>query len=212
MREPTSGTVTADESELVVRMQDAHEFVLAPGQFLSIATRGESVVGSLYAFAAEDQSEWLSVGNTRILLGTLRPRPGHRLFSNRRRALLVWVEDSAGGHDLLLPPCAQSGASAPTQLPALERLDEAFARIGADCAHAPDPLNLFLDTRVGADGCITIRPSSAGPGKHVVLRATTGLRCVVLVWSLTQAPAGTGGALAVGITNHRPTFRPAAGR
>jgi uncharacterized protein YcgI (DUF1989 family) len=169
------------------------------------------MVGSLYAFAAEDQSEWLSVANTRILLGTLHPCHGQRLFSNRRRALSVWVEDSGGRHDLLLPPCVRQTAAAHTHIPALERLDEVFARIGADRAHAPDPLNLFLDTRIDADGRIAMHPSNAGSGEHVVLRATTDLRCVILAWSLTEAPPGVDGALAVAITNQRPIPRPPAG-
>ncbi|MDX1489562.1 MAG: urea carboxylase-associated family protein [Acidiferrobacterales bacterium] len=207
-------STSSQERELEVRVPvgDAVTFALAPGQFLNIASNGEPVVGSLFAFVSEDRSEWLSVGNTRILLGTLCPYPGQRLFSNRRRALLVWVQDSSSGHDLLLPPCAQPAGTTHSPIPALAKLDEGFARIGADRAHMPDPLNLFLDTRIDADGRIAIHPSSAGPGEHVVLRATTGLFCVILAWSLAEASLDAGAALAVSITNERPTHELAGGR
>jgi uncharacterized protein YcgI (DUF1989 family) len=195
------------EVQMRVPVGDNATFALAPGQFLNIATNGESVVGSLFAFATEDRTEWLSVGNTRILLGTLRPRAGQRLFSNRRRALLVWIENSGGGHDLVLPLCAV----AQVEIPALERLDETFARIGADCTHAPDPLNLFLNTRIDTDGRITISPSSGGGGGYVVLRATTALDCVILAWSMTETRPNGGGALTLAITNRWSAPRPATG-
>lgn len=187
--------------EVRVPVGDTATVALAPGQFLNIATSGGPAIGSLFAFAMEDRTEWLSVGNTRILLGTLRPRPGQRLFSNRRRALLVWVEDSGRGHDLLLPPCAQPAATTHSPIPALAKLDKAFARIGADRAPMSDPLNFFLDTRIDADGRIAIHSPSAGPGEHVVLRATTGLLCVILAWSLAEASPDAGGALTFAITN-----------
>jgi uncharacterized protein YcgI (DUF1989 family) len=195
------------ELEVRVPVGDTATFALAPGQFVNIATNGELAVGSLFAFASDDRSEWLSVGNTRILLGTLGPRPGKRLFSNRRRALLVWIEDSGGGHDLLLP----LGATARVEIPALERLGKAFAHLGVDHTHVPDPLNLFLDARIDTDGHIKIHPSSGRSNDYVVLRATTAIDCAILAWSLTEAPAGAGGALAVDITNQRPMPGPAAG-
>jgi len=193
-------TAPAPESRFQLDIGEAHDFSVKAGQFLGLTLVGKPVIASLYAFAEGDPTEWLSVGNTRILLGTLRPRTGHRLFSNRRRTLLVWVNDSSGGPDVLLPPCTQSGALARTHLVALERLDQAFIRIGADCAHAPDPLNLFLDTRIDADGRIVVHPPS--PEAHAVLRGTTGLRCVILAWSLNESHASADPALAVAITNH----------
>ena len=211
MTERRSVAAGGCEREFVVRMDEARAFMLAPGQFARIATNGESLAASLYAFAADAQGEWLSVGNTRILLGRLQPRPGDRLYSNRRRALLVWVEDSGGGHDLLLPPGVHPGAAVDARVPVLDRLDDAFARMGADWAHVPDPLNLFLATRVNADGRIEVCPPAAPGPEHVVLRATTGLRCVVLVWSLTERCPETSGALRLVLTNDPPTPAPAAG-
>lgn len=211
MLELKSTSSQGREVQARVPVGDTATFTLTPGQFLSIATDGGPVVGSLFAFASDDRSEWLSVGNTRILLGTLCPRPGQRLFSNRRRALLVWLEDSGGGHDLLLPPCAQPAATTYSRVPALARLGEAFAHMGADRAHMSDPLNLFLDTRVDMDGRIKIRPSNGRPGGHVVLRATTALDCLILAWSTAERRPGADEALVLAITNYWPSPRLAAG-
>lgn len=199
MLELKAPTTPPPETRFQLGIGEAHGFSLQAGQFLGITVVSEPVIASLYAFVEDDPTEWLSVGNTRILLGTLRPRVGHRLFSNRRRTLLVWVDDSGRGHDLLLPPCAHSAGTAHTRLPALDRLDETLTRIGGDPTYMPDPLNLFLDTRIDADGQIAVHPPS--PGTHAALRATTSLRCVILVWSLAEAHASDERALAVAITN-----------
>lgn len=201
MLELKAPTTPALETQFQLGIGEAHDFSLKAGQFLSITVASEPVVASLYAFAQGDPTEWLSVGNTRILLGTLRLRTGHRLFSNRRRTLLVWVHDSGRGHDLLLPPCVLLGATAHTRSPALELLDDTLTRIGGDPTYKPDPLNLFLDTRIDAAGRIVVQPPEAGT--HAVLRATTGLRCAILTWSLSESHASADPALAVAVTNRR---------
>jgi uncharacterized protein YcgI (DUF1989 family) len=192
-------TTPAPETQFQLDIGEAHDFSVKVGQFVGIKVVSEPVVASLYAFAKGDPTEWLSVCNTRILLGTLHLRTGHRLFSNRRRTLLVWVHDSGRGHDLLLPPCVLLGATAHTRSPALERLDDTLTRIGGDPTYKPDPLNLFLDTRIDAAGRIVVHSPEAGA--HAALRATTDLGCVILAWSLTEARASADPALAVTIAN-----------
>ncbi len=164
------------ETESSICAGEACDFAISPGQFVSIAIDAEPLMGSLFAFASEDQTESLSVGNTRILLGTLRPRPGDRLFSNRRRTLFVWVDDSSGVHDLLMPvgACARDNDSA--------ELNDVLRQVGADPAHPPDPLNLFMNVEVGADGRIRLGQPAAKAGDRVVLCATTYLSCVLLAW------------------------------
>lgn len=190
------------ELEVRVPAGDTATVELTAGQFLNIATEGGPVVGSLFAFASDDRSEWLSMGNTRILLGRLRPRPGDRLYSNRRRTFFVWAADSGGGHDLLMPPCATDST---VHVPALERLGCALARIEVDHTCTPDPLNLFLESQVQADGRIHLRPSADRPGYYVMLRATAALHCAILAWSMADARPDAGAALAVRITNERTT-------
>lgn len=180
MLEVTVPTTPGPESQLELSVGEVRGFTVKAGQFLGVTVVGKPLVASVYAFADSDPLEWLSVGNTRILLGRLRPRLGDRLFSNRRRALFVWVEDSSGTHDLLMPAGAVfTEKSAANPLP---QLADALGQVGADAIRVPDPLNLFLDTRVDANGRIRILPPAIDPGDHILLRATAALRCVVLVW------------------------------
>lgn len=207
MLELMAPTAPAPESRLELGAGEVQDFTVRAGQFLGITVVSEPVIASLYVFAESDPTEWLSVGNTRILLGTLHLRTGHRLFSNRRRALLVWVDGSGGRHDLLLPPCTQLAENAHTRLPVLDRLDQAFTQIGANYVHVPDPLNLFLDTRIDANGRIVMHPPNTSD--HALLRATTDLRCVILPWSVAEKHASADRALAIAITNRWPAAVPA---
>lgn len=175
------------EMESSICAGEACEFAMSAGQFVSVVIGAEPLVGSLFAFASEDQTESLSVGNTRILLGTLRPRPGDRLFSNRRRALFVWVDDASGVHDLLMPvaACARDNAAGtePTMAVCSGKLNDALQRVGADPAHPPDPLNLFMNVEVGPEGRIRTSQPVAKAGDRVVLRATSCLYSVLLAWA-----------------------------
>ena len=173
-------TAPAPESQVELSAGEARVFNVKAGQFVDFAVVSKPLVASVYAFADGDPMEWLSVGNTRILLGRLRPRLGDRLFSNRRRALFVWVEDSSGAHDLLLPARVMSaGKSVAGPAP---QLADVLRQAGADATCAPDPLNLFLDTRVDAHGRIHVLPPAINPSDHLLLRATAALRCVILIW------------------------------
>lgn len=207
MLELKAPTPRGRETTLSVCADEACDFAVAAGQFVSIVIDAEPLVGSLFAFASEDQTEALSVGNTRILLGTLRPRPGDRLFSNRRRPLFVWVDDSSAVHDLLMPvaACARDNAAStePTIAARSAKLDDALQRVGADLAHPPDPLNLFMNVQAGPDGRIRICEPVAKAGDRVVLRATTWLSCVLLVWAQRgpQRQRGAHGVIRVAVRN-----------
>lgn len=157
---------------------------------MCIAGGDTRTVGSLFAFARDDPSESLSMGNTRILLGTLVLGRGARLFSNRRRALLVWVQDAGAAHDLLLPV---------GDAPALAGACKALTAVGVQACRLPDPLNLFLGTRVGEDGRIALLPSTR-LASHVILRATMALYAAVVAWSGPGA-AGGAGALSISVRN-----------
>jgi uncharacterized protein YcgI (DUF1989 family) len=185
----------APESQLELDAGEVRGFIVKAGQFLGVTVAGEPLAASLYAFAEGDPTEWLSVGNTRILLGRLRPRPGDRLFSNRRRALFVWVEDSSGLHDLLLPAGAVCARG--LGVGRLRRLTDALHQAGADRACAPDPLNLFLGTHVDANGRIQVLPPATNPGDQLLLRATVASRCVLLAWQQRETGSPTSGARAL---------------
>jgi uncharacterized protein len=65
-----------------------------------------------------------------------------------------------------------------------ENLRVALAGTGIDVHVVPQPVNLFMDIPVTADGELSWRESPAGPGESVTLRAE--LDCVVVVSACPQ--------------------------
>ncbi|MGI9521716.1 MAG: urea carboxylase-associated family protein, partial [Hyphomicrobiaceae bacterium] len=76
------------------------------GQSLKITnTHGHQVV-DFWAFSAEDLSEFLSMEHLRATLTSIFPKVGDDLVTNRRRAILRFVEDTSPGiHDTIMAAC-----------------------------------------------------------------------------------------------------------
>ena len=158
---------------------------LAAGQRLRVVnTHGQQVV-DIWAFVADDLAEFMSMEHTRPHLGSLYPRVGDVLRSNRRRALLTLLEDTSGGrHDTLIAACdryryAMLGCTEP-HANCTDNLHAALAELGLRAAHTPCPLNLFMNIPVDDGGGFTFEAPRCTPGGAVTLVAEVDL---VLVFS-----------------------------
>jgi uncharacterized protein len=145
------------------------------GQMLAIEAPEGGQVAALFAWTATDRAEWLSPHHTRVFGGTFRLRMGTRLVTNRRRPIFVVGRDSSRTHDLLLPASVEAVTAVSEALDAAEL---AVPRI-------PDPVNVFLESRLGEDGCIDVRPCGARPGERWTVRVL--IDCDVAV---AAAPTG----------------------
>jgi uncharacterized protein YcgI (DUF1989 family) len=137
-------------------------------------------VGDLFAFAADDLTEYLSASHTRAHTRTLFPALGEPFVSNRRRPLLELVADTSPGvHDMLIAACDPAR----------------YRGLGVDGAHAscaenlvralgapvdvPQPVNLFMNIPVAGDGELAWLPAASKPGDAVTLRALADLTVVL---------------------------------
>ena len=144
-----------------------------------INTHGQQVVDT-WAFVAGDPAEFMSMEHTRPHLGSLYPRVGDALRSNRRRPLLTLIEDTSGGrHDTLIAACDRYryellGCTEP-HANCTDNLHAALAELGLRAAHTPCPLNLFMNIPVSEDGGFTFEAPRCTPGGAVTLRADVAL-------------------------------------
>jgi uncharacterized protein YcgI (DUF1989 family) len=156
--------------------------------FRVIDVEGGQVV-DLFAFVAGDVDEYASAEHTRVAVDRLFPLVGQSFHTNRRRPILRFEEDrSPGVHDMLCAACdptryALLGATAP-HASCQENLQRAMGDLGYGSVHTPQPINLFMDARVGPDGSLTLGPAPTRAGDHVVLRAE--LDCVVVASACPQ--------------------------
>ena len=149
--------------------------VSAGQRFQVIDVEGGQVV-DLFAFSAEDPTEYASAEHTRVVVNALFPRPGQNFFTNRRRPILRFEEDrSPGAHDMLCAACdprryellGVDGRHASCQ----ENLLAVMAELGYGSVHTPQPINLFMDVRVKPDGALIWGAATTKPGDDVTLRA-----------------------------------------
>jgi hypothetical protein len=161
-------------------------------------------VGDLFAFCADDSSEYASAEHIRVWVNRLFPRPGEYFVTNRRRPILFFEADhSPGVHDLLCAACDPSryeglgvaGWHASCQ----ENLQTVMAGFGHPRVEVPQPINLFMNIPLRDDGALGWEPALTRPGDHVVLRAERD--CYVVVSACPQdiirINGGTPTALAI---------------
>jgi uncharacterized protein YcgI (DUF1989 family) len=119
--------------------------------------------------------------------------------------------DSVGTHDLMMPVTEAGDGSA--YLGAADRFRDkvrsAFARSRVDLVKVPDPINLFLDVAVEADGALTPHGVGSRPGGAVIFRIVMDLIVGITApqpdHRLRTKPAAT--PLAVSVDNFPPEQR-----
>ncbi len=152
------------------------------GQLLKISCAQAGAVASLFGFAKDDPSVYLSVHHTRVFSNSYVLGLGMRLVSNRRRPLMVLGKDSTGTHDLLMPASTTQDLRArgvADGVGCVEAVQAELARLGLRPPRFPDPINLFMNVQVHTDGRLEPRPCGAQPGDHVVFRVVRDMVFVV---------------------------------
>ena len=161
--------------EIHIPAGEARTALVATGEVLSIVSVEGKQVGDLVAFNAVDRSEYLSTSHTRNMLWRLHMKLGDQLMSNRRRPMFQVVVDDVGTHDLLCVACdpmrylLDYGVEAHRNC--LDNFLEALAGYDLPCARIPDPINVFQNAPVSADGQMELLESKARPGDRFALRA-----------------------------------------
>jgi uncharacterized protein YcgI (DUF1989 family) len=159
----------------VLRARTGVAVPLAAGAAVEIVNPGGSQVVDTWALVLPDGTEHLSVAHTRAVLGRLVPRLGDTLHSDRREAVLTLVEDtSPGTHDMLVPACDPARyrlLGAEGHANCRDNFVAAVTGAGLPAKHVPDPLNLFMNVPVAADGTFAFAAPRSAPGDRVRLRA-----------------------------------------
>ena len=146
-------------------------------------------MADLFAFYAQDVSEYASAEHTRVHVDRLFPRIGEHFVTNRRRPILFFVaDDSPGVHDMLCAACDPAryaglgvdGWHASCQ----ENLQNAMRDLGHARVEVPQPINLFMNIPVGEDGSLAWEPAPTSAGDSVTFRAE--LDCFVVVSACPQ--------------------------
>jgi uncharacterized protein YcgI (DUF1989 family) len=141
-------------------------------------------VGDVFAFVVQDPGEHLSASHTRTSTGRLFPLLGEQFVTNRRRPILTLVGDTSPGvHDMLIAACDPARYRAlgivEEHASCADNLRNALAKIGMTIDPVPQPVNVFMNIPIGANGDLEWLAATSRPGDAVTFEAA--LDCVVVV-------------------------------
>jgi uncharacterized protein len=159
MIDPPPGSLPPD-LDVDVPVGQAAIVPVRQGQLLAIEAPEGGQAAAIFAWATGDAAEWLSPHHTRVFGGTFKLRMGTRLVTNRRRPMFVVGRDSLRRHDLLLPAPAST----------VRAVADALQQAPLNPPRIADPVNLFASVDLGADGKITVGPSTARAGERWTVR------------------------------------------
>ncbi len=140
-----------------------------------INTYGAQVVDT-WAFNMTNITEFMSMDATRATICKMRAEVGDSYYSNRRKAILSFEEDTSPGiHDTLMAACDDEryGLLGCTDYHdnCADNLRSAAEELGVDIAWVPSPLNLFMNIPWTEEGSLSFEEPVTRPGEYVVLRA-----------------------------------------
>jgi uncharacterized protein YcgI (DUF1989 family) len=175
---------SASRNLVVVPAREARAVRVSRGKRVRLVDLEGGQVIDLFAFVADDPSEYASAEHTRVHVNRLFPRVGESFVTNRRRPILLFEDDSSpGAHDML---CAACDPERYRQLgfrghhaSCRENLERVMEDLGSKLIAIPQPINVFMNVRVRGDGSLEWGPAMTRPGDHVVLRALMDVLLVV---------------------------------
>lgn len=171
---------------------------LNAGQAVKLINTSGTQTVDMWALAAADGAEHLSVEHTRRMLSKLFPAEGDALYTNRRNIILTLERDTSGvRHDMLIACCdawlyRYYGAPADHRN-CHDNFVEALARIEIEPKTVPNPVNLWMNVPVSEDSRITLSEPVCKAGDFVVLRAQMDCCVVFSACPMDITPVNGGG-------------------
>jgi uncharacterized protein len=158
-------------------------FEVRAGQILRVAQVDGDQCADLNVFSLDDYREAMHVGRTRTLHG-IHPGEGSFLWSAppRERAMMFVLSDDAGLNDTLFPRCSAAmyesmfGFAEHTNCADMQA--EAQREYGLTPDDVHDSFNLFMATRVNADGSIEVVHQHTPADSYVELLAVMDVLAV----------------------------------
>ncbi len=177
-------------TQTIITAKTGHAFRVSAGARLKVINKYGTQVVDTWALSVADNSEVLSMEQTRRLLFKLSPRGGDTLYSNRRNEMIALEEDSGtASHDTLVAACDEwvyeKYGLPPGHASCQNNYREALAAIGVEApATVPNPLNLWMNIPVAPDGSLSLEAPVSRPGDYVVFKP---LIDVIMVFSACPA-------------------------
>ncbi len=175
--------VRQDRKDIIVPAGYARAFEVEKGTTFTVIDMEGGQIADLVAFNKDDLSEKFSCSHTRLALHSIRLKVGDSLRTNLRRPMMEIMADTAGTHDMLIPACDEQrylvDYGVEEHRSCVANFQEVLAPWGIDRRDIPDPLNIFENAAIDADGNLVHLPVLSKAGDHITFRALMNLVCAV---------------------------------
>jgi uncharacterized protein YcgI (DUF1989 family) len=181
-------SLAQDVARVVVPAREARAVRLSAGDRVAVVDVFGGQVGDVFAFNADDPSEFLSASHTRGATSSLFPAVGQAFVTNRRRPILELVSDtSPGAHDMLIAACdperyADLGHAGHASC--ADNLRAALGALDLMVGVVPQPVNVFMRIPVHPDSSLTWERALTAPGDSISF--TAAMDCVFVVSACPQ--------------------------
>lgn len=175
------------KQEYLIEPCTGQAFTVKKGQTITVVDISGGQVADFFAECDANPQEFLSAAVTVDCNESLKLNVGDIIYTNLYRPMFKIVQDDVGRHDLLFPCCRKemydffygNGAGHPN---CFDNINNAL------CESRPiiQPVNLFMNTKVGAEGKITIKPPLSKAGDKIVLEALIDVRIAVAACSVAE--------------------------
>ena|SRR5688572_28644561 len=161
--------------EVLVKAGHGGRVELRKGQLLEVLNVEGQQICDFWAFNCDNLHEHLSPSHTRSVLARAYIRKGDVLSTVLRGKIFEMVEDTVGQHDLSIPACDPQryllDYGIKEHRSCRVNLAEMMSGERIPYEYLPDPVNLFQNTPILADGRYTRGISPSRAGDKVILRA-----------------------------------------
>ena len=162
---------------------------LDKGQVFRVVDVEGCQIADMFILSTAAPGEYFSPALTRQVIFRLTPKPGDLLYSNRRRPMLTFLDDtSPGRHDMAFAPCDPGfyvALGADSSHPnCRDNFYRATRELGINVEPPPDPFNLFQNTVPKPDGDFAVGQTLSKAGDYVEFRTEMDVVVVVTACSV----------------------------
>lgn len=179
--------------EYIIPASSGMKIEVRKGQKIAVIDIEGGQVVDFFAEMTGNPNEFLSTGVTIDCNESLKRKVGDILYTNRYQPMMKILSDDVGEHDLLHPCCRpemydffyHNGEGHPN---CFDNINYALGEQSAIIV----PLNLFMHTKIGADGSISVEASISKAGDKIVLEALQDITLGVAACSVLESKCNSG--------------------
>ena len=166
---------------------------VAQGQNITVVDVDGGQVVDFFAELTGNPNEFLSTGATIDCNASLKLKAGDTIYTNQYRPMIKVLSDDVGEHDLIHPCCRPEMYdffyhNGKGHANCLDNINRAMGE------HRPSitPVNLFMHTRIHADGSISVQAPISKAGDKIVMQALLHITLGVAACSVSESKCNSG--------------------